>query len=225
MSKKKSVIIVAGGKGLRMKSELPKQFIELSGMPILMHTISKFHSYDDDMKLVVVLPEEQIEFWNELCQRHSFNIPHIVVKGGSERFHSVRNGLKMISESNLVAIHDGVRPLVSSETIDRCFAEAERSGTAIPVVSLNDSIREITADGNETRSRNNYRLVQTPQIFKTKLIKNAYDQEFSTTFTDDASVVEAAGNKISLIEGNIENIKITTAADLHWAALYLTDVF
>ena len=210
----KTVIIVAGGKGLRMQTEIPKQFIELQGLPVLMHTMEVFFKYDKTISLILVLPVEQIDFWRGLCQKHQFSVLHTIVEGGETRFHSVRNGLKHTQDNSLTAIHDGVRPLVSVETVKRCFDAAAQYGAAIPVVDLVDSVRMIKADESEAVDRTHFRLVQTPQVFDAHLLKKAYEQEFNTFFTDDASVVEAMGKKVFLVEGNRENIKITTPVDI-----------
>lgn len=212
-----TTIIVAGGKGERMQSEMPKQFIELRSLPILMHTIRVFYDFDAAMKLIVVLPETQIENWRALCKKHAFNINHDVVSGGQTRFESVSNGLAVAGSEGIVAIHDGVRPLVSPETIGRCFDAAGSFGAAIPVMQPVESLRMITAEGSVAVDRNRYRMVQTPQVFRAEIIQNAYRQPFNPLFTDDASVVEHAGYPIGLVEGNAENIKITLPADLLWA--------
>ena len=211
-----AVIIVAGGKGLRMGGDIPKQFLVVDGMPILMHTISRFAEWDGTMEIVVVLPESQQQYWRELCQEYGFDIRHTIATGGKERFHSVKNGLAVVpAECGLVAVHDGVRPYVSHETIARCFDAAARYGAAVPVTPVVETIRHIEPDGRSiTVPRADYRLVQTPQVFRTDLLRRAYEQEFTTTFTDDASVVEAMGIEVTLVEGNRENIKITTPADL-----------
>lgn len=211
-----AVIIVAGGKGLRMGGDIPKQFLVVDGMPILMHTISRFAEWDGTMEIVVVLPESQQQYWRELCREYGFDIRHTIATGGKERFHSVKNGLAVVpAECGLVAVHDGVRPYVSHETIARCFDAAARYGAAVPVTPVVETIRHIEPDGRSiTVPRADYRLVQTPQVFRTDLLRRAYEQEFTTTFTDDASVVEAMGIEVTLVEGNRENIKITTPADL-----------
>lgn len=214
-----SAIIVAGGKGERMNANIPKQFLELHGKPILMHTLEVFHRFDATMQLILVLPATQIDFWRELCKKHAFTLSHQIISGGQTRFHSVKNGLEAVKNSGLIAIHDGVRPLVSNETIGRCFLEAQKYGAVIPVIDLVDSIREITASGSASVDRNAYKLVQTPQVFDSELLKKAYKQDFSSLFTDDASVVEAFGTEIHLVEGNRENIKITTEIDLKMAEM------
>ena len=214
MNKSKITIIVAGGKGERMNADIPKQFLEIQGKPILMHTLEVFCSFDASMQLILVLPAVQIDFWKNLCKKHNFTLPHQIVEGGQARFYSVKNGLEIVKSPALVAIHDGVRPLVSHQTIARCFDAAEKFDAAIPVVDIVDSIRKLTENGSYSVDRNTYKLVQTPQIFDAELLKKAYEQEFSTLFTDDASVAEVLGTKIHLVEGNRENIKITTEFDL-----------
>lgn len=212
----KAVIIVAGGKGLRMGGDVPKQFLVVDGKPILMHTIERFHEYDPDMQIIVVLPESQIDFWKELCRQYGFGIPLTIAEGGAERFHSVKNGLAVLFDGiETVGVHDGVRPYVSRDVIGRCFEEAAVSGAAIPVIDVFETLRELLPDGSSrTVPRANYRLVQTPQVFRTELLRKAYQQDFCPQFTDDASVVEALGHGIALVAGNRENIKITTKADL-----------
>jgi 2-C-methyl-D-erythritol 4-phosphate cytidylyltransferase len=216
----KSVIIVAGGRGVRMSAEVPKQFLELCGKPILMHTVSVFYSFDKNIKIVLVLPETEIDFWKNLCEKYAFAIPHQIVQGGVERFFSVKNGLELI-DTELVAIHDGVRPLVSHETLERTFEAAEKYGAAVPVAAVTESLRFVENECNKAVDRAKYRLVQTPQIFRQEIIKNAYSQDFTTEFTDDASVAESAGHKIFLTEGNRENIKITTPIDLKIAEILM----
>lgn len=208
-----TVLIVAGGKGLRMGSDLPKQFLPIGGKPVLMHTIEAFHHFDRTMKIILVLPQEQQTYWQELCAKHSFVIEHTVVDGGETRFHSVKNGLACVN-SGLVGVHDGVRPFVSPEVIKRCYELAAIKKAVIPVIDVVETIRHITETGSETVSRNDYKLVQTPQVFDAELLKQAYAQEYTPFFTDDASVVEAMGVSVCLAEGNRENIKITTPFDL-----------
>lgn len=219
---KKYAIIVAGGKGNRFKSEVPKQFVNLVDKPVLMHTVEAFFNYDKNLNIIIVLPSEQIDFWKEICKKHSFSIPHEVVEGGKERFFSVKNGLSNIKQAGIVAIHDGVRPLIDAQTLENCFQKAEESGNAIPVVAPVDSMRELSGGKNKHVNRNNYRLIQTPQVFKTDLIINAFEQEFSELFTDDASVLESMmPGCINLVEGNRQNIKITTPEDLIYAEAIL----
>jgi len=215
------VIIVAGGNGERMNANIPKQFLELHGKPILMHTIEAFNCFDKTMQIILALPETQIDFWKLLCKKYDFELTHNIVIGGKTRFNSVKNGLKLVQTPAFVAVHDGVRPLVSSSTIARCFDAAEKYGAAIPVVDLIDSIRQVNEDESISVDRTKYKLVQTPQVFEAELLKNAYEQEFSSLFTDDASVVEELGTKIHLVEGNRENIKITTEIDLKMAETFL----
>lgn len=229
MSIKKAVIIVAGGKGSRMETEIPKQFLLVQGKPILMHTIENFYHFDPKIKIVVVIPLNDIVYWEQLCQHYHFKIKHLRVFGGSSRFASVTNGLKAIKGAAHIAVHDGVRPFVSHQTIERCFREAEISGTAIAVIDCVDSIREVDENGSSSVDRSLYKLVQTPQVFNAKLLRDAYKQPFSALFTDDASVVESyfaskkkySQNQISLVEGNRENIKITTQFDLKIAEAFL----
>lgn len=215
-------IIVAGGKGLRMGAQIPKQFLVVGGLPLLMHTIDAFIDYDSQIKIILVLPESQRTYWTDLCLRHNFSSPHIVVSGGDTRFQSVKNGLDMVEKGCLVAVHDGVRPFVSKDVIDRCFTLAEKMKAVIPVVSVVDSMRHFVEGGDSVAvSRNDYCLVQTPQVFCSTLLKEAYNQSYTDRFTDDASVVEAYGAKVYLTEGNRENIKITTPFDLKIASALL----
>lgn len=208
------VVIVAGGRGRRMGNEMPKQFMEVGRCPVLMLTIDRFVRYNPSIEIILVLPEDQIPVWRHLCQTHNFRVDHLVVSGGETRYFSVENGLKQIGEEGLVAIHDGVRPFVSHETIDRCFNAAQKYGAAVPVVEVVETIRKIGNRGSEVVPRDDYRLVQTPQVFRVSLIKEAYDLCNASSFTDDASVAEAAGHGITLVEGNRENIKITSPFDL-----------
>jgi 2-C-methyl-D-erythritol 4-phosphate cytidylyltransferase len=208
------VVIVAGGSGKRMKAEIPKQFLELAGRPVLMHTIERFKLFNDTIEIITVLPENQLRHWIELQKKHSFTITQTLVKGGSHRFFSVRNGLKFVNVPGLVAIHDGVRPFVSVDTIIRCFETAEKLGNAIPVISPTESLRIITDQGSVPVNRLQVKQIQTPQVFNAGLIKNAYLQEYKPEFTDDATVLEKTGEKINLVDGNRENIKITNPEDL-----------
>jgi 2-C-methyl-D-erythritol 4-phosphate cytidylyltransferase len=210
----KTTIIVAGGSGLRMGHELPKQFLPIGGIPVLMLTIDAFYRYDAGMHLVVVLPSSQIDFWRELCTTHNFAIKHTVVAGGETRFHSVKNGLTAALPESLVAVHDGVRPFVSQQTIARCFDEALKSGSAIPVTASVESIRQIIGDASVSVNRASYMMVQTPQVFQWQVIDAAYQLPYDTLFTDDASVVEKACFKVTLVDGNRENLKLTTPFDL-----------
>lgn len=218
-------IIVAGGKGLRMGSDIPKQFIPVNGMPVLMHTIRRFREFDPQMHIVLVLPKDHQDYWRQLCDEYRFTDRHDITDGGSTRFHSSQNGIMALAEapdSDIVAIHDGVRPLVSVETIGRCFTAAAGSGAAIPVLPVIDTLRYVGhADENGVNTeqghnvlRSDYRVVQTPQTFRLALLRRAFTQPFSERFTDDASVVEALGEKVTMVDGNRENIKITTPYDL-----------
>ena len=218
------IIIVAGGKGMRMGSELPKQFIPIGGKPVLMHTITQFHTYDAALQIILVLPESQQTYWKGLCETHNFTIPHTIVNGGATRFESAKNGLSAIpdDEDGLVGIHDGVRPFVSSKVIAACFEAAREEFAAIPVLPLTDSIRYIdTHGGGKNVQRADYRIVQTPQVFDISLLKRAYSQPYQPHFTDDASVVETLGCHVSMVEGNRENIKLTTPFDLKVAEILL----
>ena len=209
-------IIVAGGKGLRMGGDMPKQFLPINGKPILMHTIEAFRKALD-VRIVLVLPAEQHGYWQELCRDYGFHSPELIAKGGETRFHSVRNGLALLPEDveAVVGVHDGVRPFVSEETILRCYAAAAEGKAVVPVVPVVETVRQILPDGRSvTRPRDEYRLVQTPQVFPLDLLQKAYEQPYSEAFTDDASVVEAFGKEITMVEGNRENIKITTPSDL-----------
>ena len=218
-------LIVAGGTGKRMGTEIPKQFLELSGKPVLIRTIERFWSFDASIKIITVLPEDQLGYWEELKKKHSFSIPCIVVKGGPARFFSVKNGLEKIEDDSLVAIHDGVRPLVSLDTIKRSFEAAQKFGNAVPVISPADSVRIITEKGNMPVNRQFIRIIQTPQVFDSKLIKKAYLQDYNPEFTDDASLLEKTGEAIHLVEGNRENLKITNTGDLAVAEALFNTIF
>lgn len=212
---KKYVLIVAGGKGLRMGNDLPKQFIPLQGRPVLMHTLERFYQWDPSACMILVLPEEHQDYWNMLCKELNCTIPHQIINGGENRFHSVKNGLSLITEPGLVAVHDGVRPFVSVEVIDSCFREAEIHQAAIPVSAVTDSVRKKTENGDTSpRDRDRYVTVQTPQVFNSRLLIDAYMLPYMPQFTDDASVVEAMGYQIHTVPGNRENIKITSPFDL-----------
>lgn len=220
----KYTIIVAGGSGSRFGSTIPKQFTLLCGKPILMHTISAFHNYDKEMKIVVALPSEHITLWNDLCTQYEFKIKHDIVEGGENRFGSVKNALTSITDADgLVAIHDGARPLVTQRCIDEGFQTAERCGTAVPTVPITDSIRMLDRKGSHMIDRDSLVAIQTPQIFNLRLLKTAYTTPFSPTFTDDASVVEFRGSEITLYSGDFENIKITHPTDVKTAELILSE--
>lgn len=207
-------IVVAGGKGTRIKSAVPKQFLELRGKPILMHTLQAFIDYSADLNLVLVLPEDDMTRWSQLCLQHHFTPRLQVVRGGATRFQSVRNGLEALPDEGLVAIHDGVRPLVNSDIIGASFRLAAVHGSAVAAVRLKESLRMTDQDTTTAVDRSKFRLIQTPQTFGCKLIKDAYRVQEETSMTDDASVAEHAGHLISLFEGSYENIKITTPEDL-----------
>ena len=211
---KKFVIIVAGGSGQRMGTDLPKQFLELCGKPVLMHTLQRFYDFDPHCQLILVLPLLQQELWAGLCQNHSFSMPHKVATGGETRFHSVQSGLNLLDGEGIVFIHDGVRPLVSRETLDRCFQTAQIEGNALPVLPVSDSLRKRDGDQNRAVDRSQFLIVQTPQTFHSAQILQAFSQPYDPAFTDDATVAEKAGFPIHLVEGNPENIKITTPTDL-----------
>jgi 2-C-methyl-D-erythritol 4-phosphate cytidylyltransferase len=211
------VIIVAGGKGLRMGADVPKQFLPLGGKPVLMRTMECFYRFDAQLQMVLVLPRDQQTYWRELCRTHNFNLPYLLADGGTTRFESVRNGLALIPNDaqGVVAVHDGVRPMVSAEVVERCFGVAQQAKAVIPVMPVVETLRQVMPDGtSQTVNRDAYRLVQTPQTFDLQLLKRAYQQPYRSDFTDDASVVEALGMPIAMVEGNKENIKITTPFDL-----------
>jgi 2-C-methyl-D-erythritol 4-phosphate cytidylyltransferase len=215
-----TIIITAGGTGKRMGSELPKQFLELNQRPILMHTIQKFYDFDSSLQILVTLPSIWFNTWAELCKEHSFVLKHHVLEGGIERFDSIKEALKLASGIT-IGVHDGVRPLVSFTTIENVFKAAELSGAAIPVLPLIESIRHLSAKNSVAVDRNAFRNVQTPQCFEANLLKRAYEKPYQIRFTDDASVVEALGINITLVESNVENIKITYPIDLQIAELLL----
>jgi 2-C-methyl-D-erythritol 4-phosphate cytidylyltransferase len=221
---KKAAILVAGGKGTRMGGPVSKQYLPIGGKPVLMRTLEAFASAEPGISLILVLPERDFELWEKLCAGHDFRVDHQVVAGGASRFQSVRNGLNALTfDDGLVAIHDGVRPFVAREVIQQSFVQAETSGSAIAVVSLKDSLRKVTRDGKSTfQERQDFRLVQTPQTFQISKIKQAFVTDELPQFTDDATVYEFQGWEVSLIEGNPENIKITTPEDLAYAEFLLS---
>lgn len=217
-------IIVAGGSGTRFGAELPKQFLELGGKPVLMRTIGAFG--DGFSEVIVTLPEGQMGLWRELCERYCFAVPHRVVAGGETRWHSVKNALDSIgdiSDVDIIAVHDGVRPLVTAEVIGRTVDAARRDGAAIPVVMLNDSVRQVEKGASHALDRSTLRAVQTPQVFDARVLMAAYGQPFESTFTDDASVVERAGHSMTLVEGDPQNLKITRPMDLALAEYLLNN--
>lgn len=221
---KKYVIVVAGGKGLRMGGEIPKQFIPVKGKPVLMRTLETFYACDPNIELIVVLPVEQRSYWEHLCAEYGFTLSHRIAAGGETRFHSVKNGLALVEEDGVVGVHDGVRPFVSGEVIADCYAQAATLQAVVPVTDVVETVRHLLSEGgSETVSRNDYKLVQTPQVFTVELLKRAYAQDYKPFFTDDASVVEALGQPVHLVSGNRENIKLTTPFDLKVAESLIDD--
>ena len=220
---KEYVIVVAGGTGSRMGSNIPKQFLLINGMPVLMHTIKAFRDYSEKLSIIIVLPADQFDFWQILCEQHSFTINYQLIAGGNTRFESVKNGLNSIKASEgLIAVHDGVRPIISKKIISESFIHAAAFGSAVASVPMKDSIRRINKEGkNVAEDRAAFRLIQTPQTFRLDWIMNAFKTSYQLHFTDCASVLEASGYSIQLIEGAYENIKITTPEDLKWAEIYL----
>lgn len=216
-------IIVAGGSGSRMNSDLPKQFLPIGGRPVLMRTLEAFRAHSEQLSILLVLPESQFDRWKSLCEQYNFSVDHQLIAGGETRFHSVKNGLAGIGTTEgLVAVHDGVRPFVSSDIIQAGFHKAAQEGTAVTCVPLKDSARLVRSDGsNQAVDRVAYRLVQTPQTFRLDWMRRAFETSPLPHFTDCASVLEHAGYPIHLIEGSYENIKITTPEDLLWAEAFL----
>ncbi|MFT5860172.1 MAG: 2-C-methyl-D-erythritol 4-phosphate cytidylyltransferase [Flavobacteriaceae bacterium] len=217
---KVSVILTAAGIGRRMQSLLPKQFMLIHGRPVLMYTIEQFYQYDPKMELILTLPQEWLSYWESMMTEHDFHIPHRIIEGGKERYNSIKNALESCS-GEIVAVHDGVRPLVSHDTIRACITAAQSSGSAVPIVSISESIRRVENNVSKAVNRADFRVVQTPQCFKREILLKAYEQPFHEGITDDASLVEAAGHEIELVDGNVENIKITTHSDLKYAGLFL----
>lgn len=221
---KRFAIITAGGIGSRMKSEIPKQFLLLGNIPVLMQTINKFYKFDNRIHIILSLPENFFEYWKNLCEKYNFTVKHQIVAGGKTRFHSVKNALNTIKEGGVVAVHDGVRPLVNTETIKRTFETAEKTGNAVASFDIVFSLRKIAEYDNYAVNRDFYKEIQTPQTYNVIKLQNAYNLEFKEEFTDDASVFEAAGNKINLVTGNRENIKITSREDLIIAEALLNSI-
>lgn len=221
---KKYALIVAGGSGTRLGGPIAKQYRPIGGKPVLMHTLAKFQAFDDKLSLILVIPGGDFDFWQNLCGEFGFNIPHLLVAGGQSRFQSVKNGLDAIADTEgLVAIHDGVRPFVKQHVIEQSFQTAALTGSAVAVVELKDSIRKVEPSGTSVfQNRSEFRLVQTPQTFQLKKIKKAFEVEEAAAFTDDATVYEHQGWQVSLIPGNLENIKITTKEDLEYAAFLVS---
>lgn len=210
----KYVVIVAGGNGIRMGADVPKQFLCIGGRPVLMWTIEAFYNADKSITVILVLPPGQQSYWKKLCKKYCFSIPYILTDGGKTRYDSVKNGLSEVQGDGIVAVHDGVRPFVSADLINRCFDEAFIHGAVIPVVRLKESIRKVSEGSSCAEDRTVYRIVQTPQVFDASVLTEAYNMPYSANFTDDASVVESTGRKIFLIEGENDNIKITMPIDL-----------
>ena len=210
------VIIVAGGKGLRMGTDIPKQFLPIGGKPVLMRTLERFREYSADLNIILVLPKAQQAYWQGLCKEYNFKVEYLLADGGETRFHSVQHGLALIPDDaeGVVGVHDGVRPFPSIEVIRRCYEEAREKGAVIPVIPVVETVRHIKDGTSMTVPRDEYRLVQTPQTFNIQLLKAANRQPYNDNFTDDASVVETYGHPITLVDGNRENIKITTPYDL-----------
>ena len=217
------VIIVAGGKGLRMGTDIPKQFLPIGGKPVLMRTLERFREYSPTLQIILVLPKAQQDYWRQLCQEYHFQIEYQLADGGETRFHSVQHGLTLIPDDaeGVVGVHDGVRPFPSIDVIRNCYNTAREKKAVIPVIPVVETVRHIQGDTSETVPRNDYRLVQTPQTFDIQLLKAANHQPYNDGFTDDASVVESYGNSITLVEGNRENIKITTPYDLKIAEVLI----
>lgn len=210
----KYVLIVAGGSGERMNAGLPKQFMEINGRPVLMHTFDAFSFLLPEIHFILVLQPDFYDTWEMLCKAHQFSIQHHIEEAGPKRFHSVKSGLKTVPDGVVVAIHDGARPLVSRQTILNCFEMAEKKGNAVPVIPMNESVRRVDHQFNRAIHREELRIVQTPQVFHSSLIKKAYRQNYNESFTDDATVLESIGESIHLVEGNPENIKLTGPQDL-----------
>ena len=223
------VIIVAGGKGLRMGADIPKQFLPVGGKPVLMRTLERFREYAADLQIILVLPKAQQDYWRELCQQYHFDVEYTLANGGETRFHSVQNGLALFPDDaeGVVGVHDGVRPFPSVEVIRNCYETARTAKAVIPVIPIVETVRHLVSESNVQRSitvpRGDYRLVQTPQTFDIQLLKAANRQPYNDGFTDDASVVEAYGFDITLVEGNRENIKITTPFDMTIAEALLNN--
>ena len=242
------VIIVAGGKGLRMGSDIPKQFLPIGGKPVLMRTLERFRTYSDDLQIILVLPEAQQDYWRQLCEKYHFDVEYQLANGGQTRFHSVQNGLALVPDNaeGVVGVHDGVRPFPSIEVIRNCYETAREKKAVIPVIPVVETVRHLENEGSVTVPRSDYRLVQTPQTFDIQLLKAAYKraqnqvnlssaereqarpevkaanhQPYNDGFTDDASVVESYGHAITLVEGNRENIKITTPYDMKIAEVLI----
>ena len=217
------IIIVAGGKGLRMGSDIPKQFLPIGGKPVLMRTLERFREYSPTLQIILVLPKAQQDYWHKLCKDYNFEVEYVLADGGETRFHSVQNGLAKIPDDaeGVVGVHDGVRPFPSIDVIRNCYETARTAKAVIPVISVVETVRHLQGNSSETVPRSDYRLVQTPQTFDIQLLKAANKQPYNDGFTDDASVVEAFGFNITLVDGNRENIKITTPYDMKIAEVLI----
>jgi 2-C-methyl-D-erythritol 4-phosphate cytidylyltransferase len=217
------IIIVAGGKGLRMGTDIPKQFLPIGGKPVLMRTLERFREYSADLQIILVLPKAQQDYWQELCQEYDFKVEYQMTDGGETRFHSVQHGLALIPDDaeGVVGVHDGVRPFPSIDVIRNCYETARKKKAVIPVIPIVETVRHLQDETSVTVPRGDYRLVQTPQTFDIQLLKAANRQPYNDGFTDDASVVEAFGFDVTLVEGNRENIKITTPYDLKIAEVLI----
>ena len=218
---KRAVVIVAGGTGRRMGGEIPKQYQELEGKPIIIHTLEQFNRFDPNMLVVVVLAHEHRQIWDAMANAHADTSRIKLAAGGVTRFHSVQNGIQLIEDDVVVGIHDAVRPFVSLETLERCYSTAFRTGSAIPVIDVDESVRMVTGDGSSVHmDRSTLKRVQTPQVFRSELIREAFKNTEDHSFTDDASVFESHFGKVTLVEGNRQNIKITTPTDIQLASLF-----
>ena len=217
------IIIVAGGKGLRMGSDIPKQFLPIGGKPVLMRTLERFREYSPTLQIILVLPKAQQDYWHKLCKDYDFKVEYVLADGGETRFHSVQNGLAKIPDDaeGVVGVHDGVRPFPSIDVIRNCYETARTAKAVIPVIPVVETVRHLQGNSSETVPRSDYRLVQTPQTFDIQLLKAANKQPYNDGFTDDASVVEAFGFNITLVDGNRENIKITTPYDMKIAEVLI----
>lgn len=219
---RKYIIVVAGGRGTRMGGDTPKQFLPLAGSTVLMHTLERMAVAEPEAVLILALPHDQQEEWQRLCRVYNYTRPHAVTDGGDTRFRTVCNALALVPDNALVAIHDGVRPLVSVDVVRRAFATADTAGAAIPVMPVVESLRQVVGDASHAVERSAFRAVQTPQVFDSTLLKRAYDVPYRDEFTDDASVYEASGHSVCLIDGNRENIKITIPQDIALAEIILS---
>lgn len=219
---KKYAIIVAGGKGERMQNSQPKQFINIGGKPLLMHTLMAFSRYDTNLEIILVLPDGQLKNWGQICKKYHFNVRHQLIAGGPERFHSVKSGLKLVEREGIVAVHDGVRPFLTLDLIKKSYEAAAKYGAAIPCIAVRESLREVNGTSSFPVDRHKMRLVQTPQCFRSDILIDAYNVSYQPKFTDDASVVENAGHKIHIVEGDPLNIKVTLPMDLIFAESLVT---